>query len=161
MRRMKRTNILISGFVLGAVFIELVVQSIIMQKNKKLDTWIGGYKYEEVYPHPSGEMYYCTDYYITIWKHQNQHYAVVEGGGWQLDAWGLAYVSGNDKKIEIISLQTLPGDSVFGRYERYEKGEVLVRLERNGEKINTEWCAMRNHVEVDDAIKGYFFEKVK
>lgn len=66
MRRMKRISILISGLILDAMFIELAVQSIIMQKNKKLDTWIGGYKYEEMYPHSSDEMYYCTDYYITI-----------------------------------------------------------------------------------------------
>ncbi|MDE5698082.1 MAG: hypothetical protein K2I96_11840 [Lachnospiraceae bacterium] len=130
-----------------------------------MDGWIGGYRYEETYPHNSGEMYYGTSYFITIWKHDNEYYATVEGSGWFLDTWGLAYVSGDDQQIDIIAMQTLPGDRSFGICERYEKGEVLVHFERRGEELITEWKALRDQhpilTERDDTIIGNYFEKVK
>lgn len=161
MKRIQWKSFLMICFILVVIVIALMFHRNFMQQDNKLDTWLGGFKYEEIVPHPSGELNYYTDYYITIWKHHNQYYAAVEGSGWQLDTWELAYVSGDDKMIEIISLQTLPGDSMYGRHERYDKGEMLVRLERDGEKIITEWGGMDHHTEASDAVRGDFFQQVK
>ena len=56
---------------------------------------------------------------LILWKHDNEYYATIEGSGWFLDTWGLAYVSGDDQQIDIIAMQTLPGDRSFGICERY------------------------------------------
>ena len=77
----------------------------------------------------------------------------------------LPYVSGDDQQIDIIAMQTLPGDRLFGVCERYEKGEVLVHFERRGEELITEWEALRDQHPIltdrNDAIIGNYFEKVK
>lgn len=116
---------------MGVIIIFMMI-SVIQYNSRKMDGWIGGYIYSEFYPHNSGEIYYDTTYCITIWKHDNEYYATIEGSGWFLDTWELAYVSGDDQQIDIIAMQTLPGDRSFGICERYVKGEVLVHFERRG-----------------------------
>ncbi|MDE5700669.1 MAG: hypothetical protein K2I96_25245 [Lachnospiraceae bacterium] len=162
--RAKRSTVLTGVFILGVVFIFVTIL-IILNNSRKMDGWIGGYIYSEFYPHNSGEIYYGTAYRITIWKHDNEYYAAIEGSGWHLGTWGLAYVAGDDQQIDIIAMQTLPGDSYFGKCERYEKGEVLVHFERRGEELITEWKALRDQHPIltyrEDAIIGNYFEKVK
>lgn len=160
---MKKKSILICSFVLGITFICLLIRFAIPQAGNP-DEWIGGYEYLELYPREDGVNYY-TDYRITIWKQNNEYYAILQGDGWFLETWTLGYVSGDDKKITITFLQTLPGDRLYGFCERYEKGEVLVQFEREGQKIITEWKALRDQhpifIESEDAIMGSYFEKVK
>ena len=162
--RAKRKKVLTGVFILGVISILMTI-SVILHDNRRMDKWIGGYMYSESYPHNSGEMYYGTAYVITIWKHDNEYYAAIEGSGWFLDTWELAYVSGDDQQIDIVAMQTLPGDISFGIRERYEKGEVLVHFERRGEELITEWKALRDQhpilTERDDVIIGNYFEKVK
>lgn len=160
----KGKKVLLCISIMGVIIIFMMI-SVIWHDNRKMDGWIGGYIYSEFYPHNSGEIYYNTTYYITIWKHDNEYYAAIEGSGWFLDTWGLASVSGDDQQIDIVAMQTLPGDRLFGVCERYEKGEVLVHFERRGEELTTEWKALRDQhpilTERDDVIIGNYFEKVK
>lgn len=165
-RRMRRKGKkVLPGILFMGVIIIFMMISVIQYNSRKMDGWIGGYIYSEFYPHNSGEIFYDTTYCITIWKHDNEYYATIEGSGWFLDTWELAYVSGDDQQIDIIAMQTLPGDRSFGICERYVKGEVLVHFERRGEELITEWEALRDQHPIltdrNDAIIGNYFEKVK
>lgn len=146
--------------VLGII---LLLISIYPAHNKNLDEWVGGYEYFEAYPRDDNEMVYTTENRIMIWKQNHQYYAIIQTEGWHIGTRTLACVSGDKDKIDIIFQQTLPGDSGYGKWERYEKGEVLVRFEREGEALITEWKALRdeNHYfsEREDEIIGKYFDK--
>ncbi len=50
----------------------------------------------------------------------------------------LAYVRGNNEIVDIVFLQTLPGDTNYGD-NMFKKGEKLIRLKQNEIGITTEW----------------------
>ena len=63
MKRIQWKSFLMICFILVVIVIALMFHRNIMQQDNKLDTWLGGFKYEEIVPHPSGELNYYTDYY--------------------------------------------------------------------------------------------------
>ena len=65
MKRIQWKSFLMICFIQVVIVIALIFHRNIMQQDNKLDIWFGGFKYEEILPHPSGELNYYTDYYIT------------------------------------------------------------------------------------------------
>lgn len=128
-----------------------------------MDNWVGEYHYGETFPHISGEMYYVIDYTILIYEEENKYYAQITCDGWQTMIRVLAQVTGNQNKIDITYLHTLPDDIVYGRHERFDEGEVLWQFEREDGDINTVWMAARRwHPTLSDMeseIIGIYFEK--
>lgn len=164
---MKKRCILFCVAVLGMVLISPMLRSE-LPENSNLDGWIGEYEYKELYPYNEGPDYY-TYHYITIWAQGNEYYALIRDEGWvpkaETSAWTLGYVSGDEKKIDIVALQTLAWDSLYGECERYKKGEALIHLEFTGQEIITEWIALRDQSPIlkgsKDAIIGSYFEKTE
>ena len=68
----------------------------------------------------------------------------------------LAYVRGNNEIIDIVFLQTLPGDTNFGD-DMFKKGERLIRLKQDEIEITTEWKALK--FKGKSNIVGEYFKK--
>ena len=132
-------------------------------ERKKLDVWTGQYTFSDTFEHNSGEMNYFVDYELIIYRDDGKYYAELEGNGWFLQTRSLAYIEGNEKSIDILFKSSLPGDSLYGRAERYEEGELMLTLSYDGSELISTWCALRNEhpvfIESEEEIKGIYFEK--
>ena len=53
MKRIQWKSFLMICFILVVIVIALMFHRNIMQQDNKLDTWLGGFRYEEIVPHPS------------------------------------------------------------------------------------------------------------
>lgn len=137
---------------------------VFIHRNHSLDSWIGDYYYIETFPHGQDEDFnYFIGYEISIYKENGKYYAKDENDGWFTQTRTLAKVVGNKNRIDIIFMETLPGDSLYGICERYDEGEVLVTLYYENGNIQTAWGVLRNEhpVFIDnlDEIKGKYFTK--
>lgn len=129
----------------------------------ELDTWTGQYIFSETFPHNSGEINYFVDYEIIIYKDDGRYYAELGGNGWFLQTRSLAYIEGSENSIDIIFKGTLPGDSLYGRVERYEADELILTLSYDGSELISTWHALRREhpvlIECEEEIKGNYFKK--
>lgn len=133
--------------------------------DSNLDDWIGEYNYIAIFPKEDGTVNYFVNYNIKIYKNNNKYYADIENNGWFTQTKILSDVIGNSKKIELIFKETLPGDSMYGIMERYNSGDALLYMEKDGDVLLTEWGILRVehpvYAETDENIAGSFFEKIK
>lgn len=149
------------------LFFVILMAGVYFQKtiyeSKKLDVWTGQYVYSDAFEHNSGEISYCVDYEIIIYRDDGRYYAELEGNGWFLQTRSLAYIEGNENSIDIIFKNTLPGDSLYGREDRYEADELMLTLVYDGSELITAWHALRRehpvYIESTEEIKGNYFEK--
>ena len=133
-------------------------------ENNELDTWMGRYGFTDTFEHNSGEMHYFVDYEIIIYKDDGKYYAELEGNGWFLQTHSLAYIEGDKNSIDIIFKSSLPGDSLYGRVERYEEDELMLTFSYDGSELVTTWHVLRKEhpilIESEEEIKGIYFEKL-
>lgn len=150
--------------IVGMLAVIFILYYSTTRSNKNLDSWVGEYHYTAIFPHSSGEMSYVIEYIILIYEEENKYYAQITNDGWWTMTRVLAQVTGNQNKIEIAYLHTLPDDIIYGN-EWFDESEVLWHFERNGDDINTVWMAARSwHPTLSDVegeiIGKYFEEKV-
>ncbi|MCI8775691.1 MAG: hypothetical protein HFI50_17635 [Lachnospiraceae bacterium] len=165
-RKIRRTCYTVMIIILFLVI--LLMAGVPFQKtideSKKLDIWIGQYVFSDAFEHNSGEIHYCVDYEIIIYRDGGRYYAELEGNGWFLQTRSLAYIEGNENSIDIIFKNTLPGDSLYGREERYEVDELMLTLFYDGSELISTWHALRRehpvYIEGTKEIKGNYFEKI-
>lgn len=145
--------------VMGILLALFIMLCIYHRDSKNLDNWTGEYYYSKTYPHNSGKIFYFIEYTVKIYKDENKYYAQITGDGWQTMTRVLAQVTGDRDKIEIAYLHTLPDDILYDSgHERFDKGEVLWRFERDGRDIKTVWLAGKIFFEGE--ITGKSFERV-
>ena len=150
------------------IFIIILVAGICCHKTiyerKKLDVWTGEYVFSDTFEHNSGEMHYVVDYEIIIYRDDRKYYAELEGDGWFLQTRSLAYIEGDENSIDILFKSSLPGDSLYGRAERYEEDELMLTLSYDGSELISSWYALRNEhpifIESEEEIKGIYFDKI-
>ncbi len=130
-------------------------------QSENLESWIGEYNYTAVFPHESGEINYVIDYNIHIYEEQGIYYAKIVGDGWQTQERTLALVEGDEEKIELIFVETLAEDIMYGTAGRYDDKAVLLCLENTKEGLQTAWHAMMHPVlaDVEEVVYGVYFEK--
>lgn len=131
-----------------------------------LESWVGTYEYVETFPHGLDENFnYFIGYTINIYEENGEYYANIASNGWQICSESLARIEGNETSIDLVFIKTLPGDSSFGRSERYDKDSVLLSFTRKDEGIQTEWGLLRNEhpifIERDDEIVGKYFFNIE
>ena len=136
-------------------------------QHENLDCWIGEYRYTESFARSeeSAEEEYAY-YNITIWKQEDGYYAIVQDENYydrsDVISWSFASVSGDENNIDIIFLQTLARDKLYGIKKRYQEGELLLSLEREGYELITKWGALRdrspNVYQREDAVVGRYFQ---
>lgn len=133
--------------------------------DSNLDDWIGEYNYTAIFPKEDGTINYVVNYNIKIYKDVNKYYADIENNGWFTQTKILANVTGNRKKIKFIFKETLPSDKMYGIVERYDVGDVLLYMEKDGDVLQTAWGILRvehpAYAEIDGDIIGIFFEKIQ
>lgn len=161
LRFMKKPYSLFLFLILGILGGFLFCAISTVRNEKDLNDWIGEYNYLELFPHNSGEIYYFIDYTISIYKEGNKYYAQITGDGWFTMDRLLGQVTGDRDKIDITYLQALPEDISYGRYERFDQGEVLWQFERDESGINTIWAAARSFhptlCDLEGEIIGNYF----
>lgn len=149
----------------GSYFTNVMGTISLINKRKALNNWLGKYGYSETYPHNSGDMYYVVDYEITIYEDRGIYYAELTGSGWFLSTRSLAYVEGDRNSIDIIFKQTLPGDSLYGEMERYEKDDLLITLTYNNSELYSLWYELQQEhpflCDSEELMKGAYFIKLK
>lgn len=132
-------------------------------KRDELDDWLGMYGYFEAFEHIDGVVNYTVNYEIIIYKDEQTYYAELRGNGWFLQTRSLAYVEGDENSINIIFKQTLPGDYLYGRVERYEKDELLITLTYEKSELISSWYALQHEYPVwwdsEEPMKGIYFTK--
>lgn len=157
---MSKKRFVCSGIILVLPIMTISIYLTIQKDGKDLDSWIGEYSYVAVISHNSGLLNYIIEYNINIYKQDKEYYAKITNEGWQTQVRTLASVKGNEKKIDIIFLETLPDDHIYDS-ERYDAGEVLLQFQRDGTGIITVWKAMKmeNPVlsEMDGDVIGKYF----
>lgn len=153
-------------FLLFVVIISSFLYHYKSSNYESLDLWIGEYRYTESVACDGDDTEGHVYYEITIWKQKNKYYAIVQDDSYGFSmgkAWSFAAVSGDENIIDIIFLQTLAWDDLYGVKQRYEKGEILLQLERNGQEIITTWGAMQdrspNLRQGEDTVIGSYFQK--
>lgn len=133
-------------------------------ESNKLDIWMGRYGFTDTFEHNSGEINYFVDYEIIIYKDDGKYYAELEGNGWFLQTRSLAYVEGDENSIDIFFKSSLPGDSLYGIVERYEKDELMLTLSYDDSELISSWHVLRKEhpifIESEEEIKGVYFEKL-
>jgi|GEM_PF-6477659 len=101
----------------------------------ELDGWLGDYGFSEWWAHNS-DINAFMHYRITIYKGEDAlYYADIEIDGYQTMDRIRAIVQGDEENINIIFSSYLP-DIL---HERYEKGDILLRLRKYREDILTYW----------------------
>ena len=149
--------------IVGMLAVFFILYYSATRSDKNLDNWIGEYQYTAIFPHSSGEMSYVIEYTILIYEEENKYYAKITNDGWQTMERVLAQVTGNQNKIDITYLHTLPDDIIYGN-EWFDESEVLWRFERDGDDINTVWMAARSWhptlSDVEGEVSGKYFEKM-
>lgn len=153
--------IIITFFIILSV--GLYCYKTIYERNE-LDVWTGQYVFSDAFEHNSGEINYCVDYEIIIYRDNEKYYVELEGNGWFLQTRSLAYVEGNKNSIDIIFKSTLPGDSSYGSVERYETDELMLTLSYDDSELISIWHVLRKEhpifYENTEEIKGSYFEKI-
>lgn len=150
------------------IFSMILAAGIYCQKTiyqrKKLDIWIGEYVFSDMFEHNSGEINYCVDYEIIIYRDGGRYYAELEGNGWFLQTRSLAYIEGDENSIDILFKSSLPGDSLYGVAERYETDELMLTLSYDGSELISTWHVLRKEhpifSESEEEIKGSYFQKI-
>jgi len=146
-----------------AIFVLLFYFVKVIDRRKELDGWLGKYDYAESYEHNSGEMKYVVDYDIIIFKDGKNYYAELCGNGWFLETRSLAYIKGDKNSIDIIFKQTLPGDSLYGVKERYDKDDLLITLTYDNSELQSSWYALQQEhpflCDSEEQMEGTYFNK--
>lgn len=131
---------------------------------RSLSSWSGVYNYAETFPHAQAEgLNYFIGYKIYIYEKQGEYFAEVSSNGWQIESKSLAYVTGDETSIDLVFMETMPDDSLYGTCERYEKDDVLLSLSWQNGTLETNWKKLRNEhpafIEIEDEIVGEYFLK--
>ncbi len=131
-----------------------------------LGSWTEVYNYSETFPHAQDEDFnYFVAYEIYIYEEQGKYLAKVSSNGWQIQSESLAYVTGDDTSIDLLFVETMPNDSLYGTCERYEKDDVLLSLSLEDGILETNWKMLRNEhpvfIATRDEIVGEYFSRVE
>lgn len=129
-----------------------------------LSSWVDTYVYTEGVPHPENEGYYhCIVLQMEIYEEEGAYYANITGNGWMLCTRTLARIEGDENSIDILFTETLQGDTVYGKYERYDEDGLLLSLSRKEDIIQTSWGALRIESlllsNCEDEVIGEYFRK--
>ncbi len=109
-----------------------------------LSSWLGNYFYFEAVPHNTNEGFYmCVGFEMEIYEQEGTYYANISGDGRMLCSRTLARIEGDENSIDILFVETLPGDTAYGSYERFDKDECLFSLSHKEDIIQTSWGALQ------------------
>lgn len=148
-------------YIITFIIIVFIIYCFIFQYGNKKDQWIGEYNYYE-------DSEFIHEYYkIIIWEQNKLFFALIDYSSTQhhynnkkkydyTHTKLLAKVIGNNEIIDIVFLQTLPGDTNFGD-DMFKKGERLIRLKQDEIEITTEWKALK--FKGKSNIVGEYFKK--
>ena len=133
-------------------------------KDVDLDSWVGSYYYIETFPHfEDSDFHYFISYDINIYEDDGNYYGEIINDGWQTQVRMLTQIKGTDDAIDIIYIETSPGDSQYGKYERFDKGDILLSFKRENEKIITTWGLLKNQhptlCDEDEVVGEYYIRK--
>jgi hypothetical protein len=101
-----------------------------ISKTSGLDSWVGNYSYSEC-NEPDQNMFYE----IEIYKDNSIYYARMYVDGFQTMMRMKAKVMGNERTIKLVFDSYLKDNT----YDTYSKGDILLRLKRDGETLYTTW----------------------
>lgn len=129
-----------------------------------INAWQGEYVYEVTFPHATNpDMAYCLGYYIKMYGENNRLYAKIDIAGWMQETSILALAVGNSEEIDLLYVENLPEDSLYGVADKYDKNEKLLTFKKDKDKIITKWYAMKTTQEVLSGKEGdvpdYYFDK--
>ena len=115
-----------------------------------MDSWLGNYSFSEIAT-PNQNMFYE----ISIGKEDNKYYAELNINGYQTMSRLKADVSGNENAIKIVFEKYLTGNIL----EPYEKGDILLNLEKKDSELYTIWGKVEPILE-SNLEPGVYFEEV-
>lgn len=132
-------------YIILFIVIVISIYNVVFQYRNEKEQWIEDYYYIE------RNEFYEGRYIITIWEQNKVFFALIDINEYyykdndnHYDYIGtklLASVKGNNEIIDIVFLQTLPGDTNYGN-DNFKKGEKLIRLKKDETGIITEWKAL-------------------
>lgn len=141
-------------YLISFIIIVLIINCFIFEYGSKKNQWIGEYNYCE------NNEFIHENYKIIIWEQNKIFFALIDYSHYNDNDYNhtklLANVIGNNEIIDIVFLQTLPGDTNYGN-DLFKKGEKLIRLEQDQIGITTEWKALKFKGKKN--IVGEYFEK--
>lgn len=130
----------LSVFIIVTFLFEIYKYAEAIERLKELDDWVGYYTYFD----ESEDIY--VEFSIRIYNDGRKYYAEIENWVFfsQIDYFysrSLAYIKGNTNSIDIYFRSTLPGDSLYGAEERFNKNELMITLEHteNDSRIYSTW----------------------
>lgn len=142
------------------IFVIINLKISITVKQNDLNQWIGEYNncedsefihgYFKIIIWEQNKLFFALIDYSSTQHHYNDNKSIIT------HTKLLANVIGNNEIIDIVFLQTLPGDTNYGN-DLFKKGEKLIRLEQDQIGITTEWKALKFKGEKN--IVGKYFEK--
>ncbi|MFN8295007.1 MAG: DUF5991 domain-containing protein [Chitinophagales bacterium] len=101
---------------------------------KKLDGWIGKYKYEEENIKANAGYNMVMDWELAIEKHENVFNGILEVNGQQTFIKLLTNISGDTNEISVIYEKLIDGSNV-----NLKKGDTLFILSKQSDKLVTKW----------------------
>jgi hypothetical protein len=101
---------------------------------ESLESWIGGYRFEEV----GIPTHHCMEYNVAIYSENGKCYANISIDGWLTEDRFKAQVIGDDKFIKLVFYEYLP-DSHIPEYAQIEIGDILLSFERKRSDLLTYW----------------------
>lgn len=130
------------------------------EQKAALDTWVGSYQFIEATPHIAAPDVSDTwTYTIDIYREAGEYYADLDFTGHMLWIEGGARVEGDEKRIELIFEQYAP-ECTNSVMQVFEKGEVLLSFENEGNKILTYWEKMQPALYQNEVCGMEYFKKI-
>lgn len=124
---------------------------------EELSYWIGEYSFSEVLDNPESK-YERVDYSIKIYQENNGFLAEVWINEGKTCTRVKAEVRGNEEKICLFLLETLPGHTSSSINK---EGSILLKLRENGGEIYTDWGEIVPMLEENQEYGKRYFEKVQ
>jgi len=125
-----------------------------------LDTWKGGYTYSETPVQGIGAVdmgsLMVMHWEIKIDEDSAGYFADLEINGWQTYISLQARVLGNEKEVAFLFSKHLKVD-----LEKFNVGDTLFLLRRQGDKIITQWKALETRLANDPPKECICFERTQ
>lgn len=136
---------LLSVFIVVTFLFEIYKYAEVIEGLKELNDWVGYYTY--TYSDESEDIY--VEFSIRIYNDGRKYYAEIENWGifsqiGYFYSRSLAYIKGNTNSIDISFRSTLPGDSLYGTEERFDKRELMITMEHtdNDSRLYSTWYVL-------------------
>lgn len=135
----------LSVFIVVTLLFEIYKYVEVIERPKELDDWVGYYTY--TYLNKSEDIY--IEFSIRIYNDGRRYYAEIENWGdysqtGYFYSRSLAYIKGNTNSLDIYFRSTLPGDSLYGTQERFDKNQLMITLKHTDDdsRLHSTWYVL-------------------